>query len=351
MFTFYTPDIFYFGSGNRLFICDDGQGFQQCIRQNIFLWLACDPDQIFVHTTFRTHLIGFLQFHNLQSAAFVFIFFFQPSLLVSYNPVDNLHFRYHINLKNNAPSIAYLNDVEQRIDILQTRRGNPDLKSFRSTIQDFNAIFSTGIFSIDALVSYAYEKNPIMESVIYEEGMFIHTYENQKSFQHLAAEVTFKIKPWKDHISLSVTPGINRYISTGNNYLHTYTLKELRINLDASYKNWLLSFMTITPPNRYVYSEQLLKGDLMHTLMIGYKQPAWSIMAGIHNPFMKTYRSENANWSALNPVKSDIHSTNMSNTIVVKLNFNLNFGRQYKGANKGIQNIDTDSGILQGTKE
>lgn len=35
----------------------------------------------------------------------------------------------------------------------------------------------------------------------------------------------------------------------------------------------------------------------------------------------------------------------------VKLNFNLNFGRQYKGANKGIQNIDTDSGILQGTKE
>ena len=74
-------------------------------------------------------------------------------------------------------------------------------------------------------------------------------------------------------------------------------------------------------------------------------------MAGIHNPFMKTYRSENANWSALNPVKSDIHSTNMSNTIVVKFNFNLNFGRQYKGANKGIQNIDTDSGILQGTKE
>ena len=64
----------------------------------------------------------------------------QPSLLVSYNPVNNLHFRYHINLKNNAPSIAYLNDVEQRIDILQTRRGNPNLKSFRSTIQDLSLI-------------------------------------------------------------------------------------------------------------------------------------------------------------------------------------------------------------------
>lgn len=275
----------------------------------------------------------------------------QPSFLISYNPIDNLHFRYHINLKNNAPSIAYLNDVEQNIDNLQIRRGNPTLKAFRSTIQDFNAAFNTGICSIDALVSYTYEKNPIMESVLYEGGMFVHTYENQKSFQHLAAEVTFKIKPWKEYISLSVTPGISRYISTGNHYLHTYTLKELRINLDASYKNWLLSFMTITPPNRYAYGEQLMKGELMHTLMIGYKQPAWSVMAGIHNPFMKTYRSENENWSALNPVKSDIHSTNMSNTFVVKVNFNLNFGRQYKSANKTIQNMDTDSGILQGTKD
>lgn len=275
----------------------------------------------------------------------------QPSFLISYNPIDNLHFRYHINLKNNAPSIAYLNDVEQNIDNLQIRRGNPTLKAFRSTIQDFNAAFNTGICNIDALVSYTYEKNPIMESVLYEGGMFVHTYENQKSFQHLAAEVTFKIKPWKEYISLSVTPGISRYISTGNHYLHTYTLKELRINLDASYKNWLLSFMTITPPNRYAYGEQLMKGELMHTLMIGYKQPAWSVMAGIHNPFMKTYRSENENWSALNPVKSDIHSTNMSNTFVVKVNFNLNFGRQYKSANKTIQNMDTDSGILQGTKD
>lgn len=275
----------------------------------------------------------------------------QPSFLVSYSPIDNLHFRYHINLKNNAPSIAYLNDVEQSIDNLQIRRGNPNLKSFHSTIQDFNTVFNVGIFSIDALLSYKYEKSPIMESVLYEGGTFIHTYENQKSFQHLAAEVTFKIKPWKEHISLSVTPGINRYISTGNNYLHTYTLKELRINLDASYRNWLLSFMTITPPNRYVYGEQLMKGELMHTLMIGYKQPAWSVMAGVHNPFMKTYRSENENWSALNPVKSDIHSTNMSNTFVVKVNFNLNFGRQYKSTNKTIQNMDTDSGILQGTKD
>ncbi len=275
----------------------------------------------------------------------------QPSLLVSYSPVDDLHLRYHINLKNNIPSIAYLNDVEQDIDNLQIRKGNPNLKSFRSIIQDFNATYTLGIIDLDALVTYTHEKNPVMESIHYEDGIFIHTYENQKSFRHLTAEVTLRLKPWKDYISLAITPGINRYISEGNNYLHTYTLKELRINLDASYKNWMLNFMTLTPPNRMVYGEQLMKGDLMRSLMIGYKQPSWSIMAGVFNPFTKTYRSENENWSALNPVKSDIHSNNMSNTFVVKLNFNLNFGRQYKRSDKSIQNSDDETGILQGTKE
>ncbi len=72
----------------------------------------------------------------------------------------------------------------------------------------------------------------------------------------------------------------------------------------------------------------------------------------IHYTFYEDLPLRDAKWSAPESLlKSDIHSNDMSNTIVVKLNFNLNFGRQYKGANKGIQNIDTDSGILQGTKE
>lgn len=275
---------------------------------------------------------------------------FQPSLRINYNPNDDLYFRYHAALKNNAPSISYLNNVEQAIDILQVRRGNPGLKSFYNVIQDFNTGYNKGIFGIDALVRYNHEIDPIMESVIYEDGVFVRTYDNQKSFQHLAAEVTFKIKPWKDHISLSVTPGINRYISKGNNYLHTYTMKEVRINLDASYKNWIANFTTITPPNRFVYGEQLLKGDLMHTIMVGYKTQAWSAMLGIHNPFIRTYRSENENWAALNPVKSDIHSRNMARSIVAKVNFNLNFGKQVKSGRKAIQNMDNDPGIISGTK-
>ena len=274
----------------------------------------------------------------------------QPSLRVTYNPVQDLHFRYSAALKNNTPSIAYLNEVEQSIDPMQLRRGNPGLKSYYSINQSFNATYNKGIFSTDALVTYDYEHNPIMESVFYEDNIFVKTYENQKSFQNIGFEIAFNIKPWKDHINLSVIPCINRYISHGNEYLHTYTMKAVRVNLDFSYRNWIVNFTTITPPNRNVYGEQLMKGDLMHTLMAGYKTPVWSVMAGLHNPFINVYKSENENWSALNPVKSDIHSKNMARTFVVKFNFNLNFGKQMKSIPKIVRNMDDDPGIMSGNK-
>lgn len=294
--------------------------------------------------------LAFSRFYYSQKDSHNEKYALQPSVRVTYNPNKDFYFRYNAKLKNNTPAIAYLNDIEQPIDMLQVRRGNPGLKSFSSINQAFNAGFNKGIYGIDALVTYDYENKPIMESVVYEDGLFVRTYENQKSFQNLGVEVAFKLKPWKDHITLSVIPTLNRYISKGNDYLHTYTMTSVRFNIDASYKNWIANFTTITPPNRLVYGEQLMKGDLMHTLMAGYKMPSWSVMAGIHNPFIRTYRSENENWSALNPVKSDIHSRNMARTFVVKLNFNLNFGKQVRPTNKVLQNMDNDSGIMQGTK-
>ncbi|MCD7973383.1 MAG: carboxypeptidase-like regulatory domain-containing protein [Candidatus Azobacteroides sp.] len=313
----------------------------------------------FVYAEYQGKIRHFGYMVNLAGSRFYYSqangrhekYMLQPSARFTYTPTNDMYFRYRIHLKNNAPAIAYLNNVEQLIDGLQVRRGNPDLDSYLSLNQYFNAGCNKGWWSVDALVGYLHEYKPIMESIFLEDGLFVRTYKNQKSFENLSAEVTFRIKPWKDYISLSVSPKLNRYISKGNDYLHTYTMKEIRFNLDFSYKNWIANFTTITPPDRYVYGEQLLKGQLMDTFTAGYKKPEWSLMAGIHNPFIKTYRSENENWSALNPVKSEIHSGNMTRTFLIRLNINLNFGKQSKGVNRIVNNADNDPGIISGGKQ
>ncbi|MDL2277213.1 carboxypeptidase-like regulatory domain-containing protein [Parabacteroides sp. OttesenSCG-928-G07] len=275
-------------------------------------------------------------------------FTLQPSARITFEPNRNLYFRYRINLRTNAPSLAAINDIEQAIDSWQIRRGNPNLSAFQTLSQSFATTFNKGFFGIDLLIGYDHEYNPIMESVFYEEGKFIRTYENQKSFQNLNGEVTFKLKPWANHLSLSVTPRINRFISQGNNYKHTYTMSELRINLDFSYNNWLANFTTITPP-RFMYGEQMTKSDQMYTIMAGYKQSNWSLMVGALNLFTNEYRTDNRDWSTLNPVSSKIH-TNNNRSFLAKLSFNLNYGKQFKGVHKIINNTDVDSGIMQGIK-
>ena len=272
----------------------------------------------------------------------------EPSARLTFEPNSNLYFRYRINLHNSAPSLAAMNDVEQAIDTWQIRRGNPGLDAFSTLSQYFTAGFNKGIFGLDLLVGYEHEYKPIMESVLYENSKFVRTYENQQSFRNLSAEATIKLKPWKNHISLSVTPRINRFISKGNDYLHTYTMPELRVNLDFSYNNWLVSFTTITPP-RFMYGEQLMKSDQMHTIMAGYKLNNWSIMLGALNPFTNNYKTENKNWSALNPVDSKIHTTN-NRSYLVRLSFNFNYGKQFRSDKKRTNNTDTDSGIMQGVK-
>lgn len=272
----------------------------------------------------------------------------EPSARLTFEPSENLYFRYRINLRTIAPSLTAMNDVEQAIDTWQIRRGNPDLDAFRTLSQSFTAGYNKGFWGVDMQIGYDYEYDPIMESVFFEDGKFVRTFENQQSFQNLAAEITLKLKPWKNHMSLSVTPRVNRYISKGNNYLHTYTMPELRVNLDFSYNNWLANFTTITPP-RFMYGEQMTKSNQMYTIMAGYKQSGWSVMVGAINPFTKEYNTDNKNWSALNPVDSKIHTTN-NRSFLVKLSFNINYGKQFRGSNKQINNMDTDSGVMQGTK-
>ncbi|MCD8079989.1 MAG: TonB-dependent receptor [Bacteroides sp.] len=273
----------------------------------------------------------------------------QPSARLTYDPTSDLSFRYRISMRNNTPSLAFLNDVEQQIDPLQVRRGNPDLDSFRSLHQALTVGYKQGIFGLDLLVNYDQEFNPIMESVWLEEDRFVRSYENQRAFRNLGAELTFRLKPWKDHILLSVTPKVNRFISHGNDYNHVYTMKELRVNLDLCWQNWVANFTTITP-YRYMYGEQLNKSDQMYTIMAGYKASHWSVMLGGLSPFTRTYKAHNENWSAVNPVRSDIHTRNMTQMLFVKCSFNVDFGKQVKAGNKRLQNMDTESGIMSGSK-
>lgn len=294
--------------------------------------------------------LGIMRTYNAQGGNSNKKYILRPTLRASYNINDNAYIRYNGSMSGYSPSLSDLNNVEQEIDSLQIRRGNPNLKTVIYHTHTLTGGYNKGIFGVELYMRYSYDHKPIMKQITFEDGKFIRSNTNQKGFHRIYAESTFKLKPFGDYVSLSITPGMSRFISYGNEYTHTYTNWRLRGSLTVNYKRW--SFMAEANTRwNYFWGETQNIGERMHLLMAGYRADKWSLNVGVLEPFSNNYTQGSRNRSALVPTQSDVYTKNLNKIVMVNFTLNLNFGRQYKGGNKRLNNDDTDSGIMSGAKK
>ena len=70
----------------------------------------------------------------------------------------------------------------------------------------------------------------------------------------------------------------------------------------------------------------------------------------IMNPFSSNYKQEVLKISKLAPNNQRAFSTDFNTMIMLNVSVNLNFGKKGNITRQRIQNTDTDTGILSGTK-
>lgn len=293
--------------------------------------------------------IGAMRTYNSQGRQSSEKYIFKPSLSLSYSLNGQWFFRYNGYISGYAPSLAQLNDISQAMDKYQIRRGNPALKSVTFYANTLTASWQSRYVSVELFGRYSYDDKPIMETTYREEGHFIRTTENHKGFHRLNLETSIQVRPYKEYISIKLTPFLNRYISQGNSYTHTHTNIGLRGSLMAMYKNWVL-MAEMNTSNHTLWGETLTKEEKLHTIMAGYNTEKWSIAAGVLNPFTKKYEQEIENLSGQAPYRQLAYSRNLSPLFMVNVSFNLDFGKKRNGAGRRINNKDTDTGILSGNK-
>lgn len=275
-----------------------------------------------------------------------------PSITISYRPADAWFLRYSASLDNKMPDAAEISDVEQPIQAGMVRRGNASLKPFRVIDMAFDASFHSSYFDIDARLDYRNEHSPVMESVIFEDGLFVRTFYNQRSFQRLIASGNVTLRPWKDHLSIMVTPTLTRYFSHGRDYRHCHNIYRTEFNVDFSYGHWLAYGIVFSGPANLMYSEEIIEEKNMNQIMAGYRADAWSLQAGVFNAFMSNYSMESHNLSSLAPFTSKAHSGRSNTYFVVKLTLSLSTGRKTRETTAPLPSPDLnhDPGILTTTK-
>lgn len=292
--------------------------------------------------------LGVMRTYNSQGGRNNEKYIFRPKVRLSYNVNDNLFLRYSGYISGYAPSLSDLNNVTQLMDSLQIQRGNPDLKTVTYYTNELTIGFNKSIFSGELQAIYSYDDKPIMEQFTFEDNKFVHSKANQKGFHRISVYGALKTKIWKDYIVLSMRPSFRRYVSDGNNYLHTYSTWRFAANLMFNYKGWAMALSTQSRWNNF-WGETENRGERSHVISVGYNVPKWSLGLWVFNPFEKNYYQDSHNRSVLTPKYSKVYSNDLGSGRLIVLNFSLNldFGRKYKATSKRLDNDDSDAGMLK----
>ena len=272
-------------------------------------------------------------------------YMFNPRIVLHYALPGNSFIRLRADINNSSPSLSSLSSIDQTIDSLQIQRGNPMLKPFMTYRTELTYEKQKGIVYGNLWGTYEYQPNAIMEEKQIESNKIVQTWDNQKNWQRVAGRATLRVGPIKKIIVLSLTGGVNHYISNGNVYQHTYTNWYTNVDLSAMYKNVVANFGLNTNYNRF-YGETLNGGENLHYVMFGYKHKTLSIGAGVLNPFVDNYKVQNENWSKHASYKKAMYIKESSRMLVLQLTYNFSFGRAFTGGQKRLNNADNDAGVM-----
>ncbi|GHV52522.1 hypothetical protein FACS1894181_15670 [Bacteroidia bacterium] len=243
------------------------------------------------------------------------------------------------------PSLADISAVDQTVDSLQIRRGNPGLKPYFRFRNELTYEIQKGIFYGNLWATYVYLPKAIMDEKFLEGGKIIQTWNNQKNWQQLASRLNLRAGPIRDIFQISAEGGVNHYISNGNTYRHTYTNLYTNIYLSATYKNFSANTGLETNYNRF-YGETMDGGENIHYVMLGYKLKDLSLSAGMFNPFSDNYKQQSENRSEHASYKRSNYINETSRLITLRLTWNFSFGRKFNDIQKRLNNADNDSGVM-----
>lgn len=266
---------------------------------------------------------------------------FTPTLRFNYEINDRTEIRYHGRVMEQSPSLADLNDVEQDIDTLQIRKGNPELLPYTSYVNSITFLTSVKNFRFYLDVTDHYSIDPIMESVYLRGSRIVRMNENQKRWHNV--RTTANISWGTDFIYLYAQGGLNWIDSKGIDYRHIIRHWFVTAGLEFAWKNFGFD-AEITNGTMNIVGETVSKGDREIFLGPSYRIKNLSLSAFASFSLNK-WGSCDENFNKYAYSKSyDYRST--QNLVNIKAVWSFDFGRKVKEKRKTINNSDTDAGIL-----
>ena len=261
----------------------------------------------------------------------------RPQATVTYSLNSNHNFRLNFTSWQSRPS--------QQLDGFQWRVGNQSLKTANSYMLTFRYGFNlprvSGSFGVRAFTS----PNAITPLLFWDDDRLVTTYENSRGLDNLSFFLAPQIEIIPGWLMASgyVQYRMERMRGTG----YTLTNNGWSGNASLQLTHWGFTLSgQYERSQRDLWGEKISWGEDVNMIDLSYNTGAWQFGAGIIMPFGK-YDQGSRSLSRWN--RNEQHMRINMRVPYVSVSYNLEWGRQKRGAEKMVEvNADADRSTAGG---
>lgn len=266
------------------------------------------------------------------------------NVMMNYRLSSSQSLLFALNTGNSNPPIDWLNDIDQNIDSLQKKRGNPYLKKANYYISYLAYSLQAGKFNIQ-LTGYYMGAIPTSAYDYFVEGDKLITGFSSDGDYHAIRSGLSITYPVNSHLRIQTSGFYHYYKSTGK-------IKAEQSNwggsVDVNYfwKDFTFNMYGKSTTKTVSMQPVYTRSPALYGAFVRWSHKGWIAEVGTDSPFNKHNRKiEHLNTSAYQFYNRE-YSRIFQQTGYIKLAYTFDFGRKTLRAKDKV-NTDMNSGILK----
>jgi hypothetical protein len=255
---------------------------------------------------------------------------------------------YRFQLDPSLPSLSQLSNVVQNYDSISVLKGNPGLNPFNTIRNRLLFTYSKNKVRANLWLSHTKSNNPITLYTYYDSfsQLFTSEYQNQYHDEKYNTQLDLSVNSLFNSISFSTSVGWNKFVASGQKYIHSlYNLYWLT-SLTAKYQDFYLS-VGYTHPQKNLVAETIQLGENNSYTMLMYRKKNYSFTLGIYYPFTDSWHTSAESISSVNPYRQGVYIKDNGNMLILGFSYQFNYGKSLNTSKKTLTNSDSDTGILK----
>ncbi|MBP3303989.1 MAG: TonB-dependent receptor [Muribaculaceae bacterium] len=262
----------------------------------------------------------------------------RPRISASYRLSNSSQFRLSFTGRTTAPTPSQTDNGVQQIDGFQYQTGNPGLRSYNTynAKAQYNFTFPRVSGQLEGRWSRA--PHAIAPFMRWEGEKLVTMFENSRGHTSWQVSLSPQVEIIPGILTAKGTLRFYTAHTSGNGYTHRFHCLSGDAAITAVYRSFIFSASYESNPST-LWGETVSRQEQTSTLMLGYRWRGFTFTGGMFMPFTR-YSMGSESLNRYNTNRNVLRSPGFDRMPVVQISYNLNWGRQKKGATKLINAED-----------